>query len=102
MGEIKEEDDAEEKESEASKSIEVFKEVEASIDNGNLLLVDNQPVDKATLKSNISLFLNTLARDNAQLLFNSIWQLPIEKVDGNILAKLPDSTTLLPREKPIP
>jgi len=120
--EIKEEDDAEEmeetietpvnvgellashseKESEASKSIEVFKEVEASIDNGNLLLVDNQPVDKATLKSNLSLFLNTLARDNAQLLFNSIWQLPIEKVDGNILAKLPDPTTLLPREKPIP
>lgn len=86
----------------ASKSIEVLKEVEPSIDVGDLLLIDNQPVDKKELKANVSLFLNTLARDNAQLLFNSIWKLPVTKVEGSVIAQLPDSTTILPREKPVP
>lgn len=43
-----------------------------------------------------------MARDNTQLLFNKIWELPTEQVDGVIVAKLPESTYILPREKPIP
>lgn len=85
-----------------SKSIEVVKEVEPSIDVGDLLLTDNQPIDKKELKANVSLFLNTLARENAQLLFNSIWKLPVVKVEGLVVAQLPDPTTVLPREKPVP
>lgn len=85
-----------------SKSIEVLKEVEPSIDVGDLLLTDNEPIDAKELKANVSLFLNTLARENAQLLFNSIWKLPVVKVDGAVVAQLPDPTTILPREKPVP
>ncbi|XP_065659555.1 ribosome biogenesis regulatory protein homolog isoform X2 [Hydra vulgaris] len=84
------------------KSIDVFKEVDPVIDLGNLLLLDLQPVNSDELKSKSEQFLIELARDNAQLLFNQIWKLPIERLDNIVLAKLPEPSTLLPREKPIP
>lgn len=47
-------------------------------------------------------YLKDLARDNTQILLNSIWELPTEKVENNIVAKLPKSKFILPREKPAP
>jgi len=84
------------------KTIEVFKEVDAVIDVGSLYVNDLQPVDVKKLRANTQTFLQSLARDNAQLLFNKVWQLPIEKVDNVIVCKLPPPTTVLPREKKIP
>jgi len=84
------------------KTVEVFKEVEPVLDAGNLFLNDLQPVDVKKLRGNTEVFLKNLARDNTQLLFNKIWQLPIEKVDNVIVCSLPATTTLLPREKKIP
>lgn len=48
--------------------------------------------------------LASLGRDNAQLLFNKIFELPTETLphDMGKLALLPKGTTALPREKPIP
>jgi regulator of ribosome biosynthesis len=43
-----------------------------------------------------------LNRDNAQLLFNQIFKLPVESTDAGLLAKLPESTYILPREKALP
>jgi regulator of ribosome biosynthesis len=43
-----------------------------------------------------------LNRDNAQLLFNEIFKLPVESTDAGLLAKLPSQTYVLPREKPLP
>jgi regulator of ribosome biosynthesis len=46
--------------------------------------------------------LKDLARDNTQLLLNKIWELPTERVEEAIVAKLPAPTFVLPREKPLP
>jgi hypothetical protein len=47
-------------------------------------------------------YLKALARDNTQLLLNCIWELPTERVEEAIVAKLPAPTFVLPREKPLP
>ena len=47
-------------------------------------------------------FLLELARDNTQLLINSIWGLPTERVEEVVVAKFPPPTFILPREKPVP
>ncbi|KAF9898028.1 Rhodanese- sulfurtransferase, partial [Lobosporangium transversale] len=47
-------------------------------------------------------YLQSLSRDNAQLLFNEIFQLPTISDDNGVMAMLPTPTTLLPREKPLP
>lgn len=84
------------------KSTAVEKDIDVEIDEGNLLCVDPNQLDLKRLKSNKEDFLGELTRDNVQLLFNKIWQLPVERVEDAVLAKLPDPTTRLPREKPIP
>lgn len=43
-----------------------------------------------------------LTRDNVQLLINQIWELPTERVEEAIVAKLPASTYVLPRARPVP
>lgn len=53
-------------------------------------------------ESNRDEYLKDLARDNTQLLLNKIWELPIERVEEAIVAKLPAPTFVLPREKPLP
>jgi regulator of ribosome biosynthesis len=53
-------------------------------------------------ESNRDGYLKDLARDNTQLLLNKIWELPTERVEEVIVAKLPTPTFLLPREKPLP
>lgn len=47
-------------------------------------------------------YLLKLTRDNTQLLINDIWQLPTERVDECIVAKLPPPTTILPRLRKVP
>lgn len=47
-------------------------------------------------------YLKSLSRDNTQLLFNQIFKLPVESTDAGLLAKLPEKTYVLPREKPLP
>ncbi|XP_070579672.1 ribosome biogenesis regulatory protein homolog [Ptychodera flava] len=84
------------------KTIEVKKDVPLELDPGNLLAVDTNPLDIKKFRANKDEFLKSLARDNTQLLFNDVWQLPAEKVDEVIVAKLPDPKYRVPREKPIP
>lgn len=43
-----------------------------------------------------------LTRDNVQLLVNEIWELPTERVEESVVAKLPKPTTILPRSKKCP
>lgn len=47
-------------------------------------------------------YLKHLARDNTQLLLNKIWELPTERIEEAVVAKLPAPTFVLPREKPVP
>jgi len=85
-------------------SITVEKPIDLELDVGNLLAVDNNQMETSKLDDIESrdAYLTELARDNTQLLINAIWQLPTERVEEVIVAKLPAPTTRLPREKPLP
>ncbi|KAL0156656.1 hypothetical protein M9458_047902 [Cirrhinus mrigala] len=94
---------AERDEAERLKGITVNKELDLEFDPGNLLAFDKNRIDSLDLKDiKREDFLRSLARDNTQLLINEIWKLPTERVDEVIVAKLPDPTTLVPRQKPAP
>jgi Ribosome biogenesis regulatory protein (RRS1) len=43
-----------------------------------------------------------LTRDNVQLLVNGIWELPTERLDEHIVAKLPKPSFALPRARKLP
>ncbi|XP_072267207.1 ribosome biogenesis regulatory protein homolog [Pyxicephalus adspersus] len=94
---------AEKDEAEKLKLISVDKELELQFDLGNLLAIDPNPADvKAFRQQNREVFLRSLARDNTQLLINQLWTLPTQRVEEAVVATLPDPSTRLPREKPIP
>nr|AAI54207.1 Rrs1 protein [Danio rerio] len=94
---------AERDEAEKLKSITVLKELDLEFDPGLLLAFDKNRLDTRDFKGNKREdCLRSLARDNTQLLINEIWKLPTERVDEVIVAKLPEPTTKLPREKPAP
>lgn len=91
---------AEQDEAEKLKSITVKKELDLEFDLGNMLASDKNRLELK--QQNKEEYLKALARDNTQLLINELWKLPTERVDGVIVAKLPDPVTPLPREKPPP
>lgn len=43
-----------------------------------------------------------LTRDNVQLLLNGVWELPTERLDEHIVAKLPKPSFALPRARKLP
>uniref|UniRef100_A0A8C6L1J1 Ribosome biogenesis regulatory protein n=4 Tax=Nothobranchius furzeri TaxID=105023 RepID=A0A8C6L1J1_NOTFU len=92
---------AEQEEAEKLKSITVQKELDLDFDLGNLLACDKNRIETRDFREQKKEdFLRSLARDNTQLLINEIWKLPTERVEEVIVAKLPEPTTRLPREKP--
>lgn len=94
---------AEEEEAEKLRSITVHKELDLDFDVGNLLACDKNRIDSRDFRQQKKEeFLRSLARDNTQLLINELWKQPTERVDGVIVAKLPEPTTSLPRAKPPP
>ncbi|XP_057680828.1 ribosome biogenesis regulatory protein homolog [Corythoichthys intestinalis] len=93
---------AERDEAEKLRSIAVDKELELDFDLGNLLACDKNRVERRNLAEEKDEFLRSLARDNTQLLINELWKLPTERLQEAVVAKLPEPTTSLPREKPPP
>ncbi|XP_045476080.1 ribosome biogenesis regulatory protein homolog [Harmonia axyridis] len=91
-----------EKDAQKYKSIDVHKHLEVDIDAGTLLVSDPNVLDSQSFKRNANDYLLNLARDNVQLLFNKVWDLPTERVEEAIVAKLPAPKYILPRSKPVP
>uniref|UniRef100_A0A0R3RR11 Ribosome biogenesis regulatory protein n=1 Tax=Elaeophora elaphi TaxID=1147741 RepID=A0A0R3RR11_9BILA len=82
---------------------EVEKIVDPFVDAGNLLIIDNDPLmDEGSTNKPSEEELLARIRDNAQFLFNKIWELERKRVDEAICAKLPTPLFRLPREKPLP
>lgn len=83
-------------------------------DFGNLAVFDTNPLDADKLKGDEKEeYLKEVARDNTQLLVNQILQLPVKRTTDShnssgtqdstmALFQLPEPTTELPREKPVP
>jgi regulator of ribosome biosynthesis len=84
------------------KSTEVIKPCPVDIDLGNLLVWDQNVIDQQAYKEDRDEYIKNTMRDNMQLFVNALWQVPIERHDNAIVAKLPDSKTVVPREKPVP
>lgn len=97
------------------KPVTVYKAIPNTYDLGNLATFDPNPVDSKLLAdaSTKESYLNSITRDNVQLLINQILSLPLKNTtDSQVsstgqnatmtLVQLPDPTTELPREKSIP
>merc|ERR1712136_332622 len=84
------------------KTIEVTRDIQSNIDVGNLLLEDINAIDTISYNQSRETLLLEVTRDSTQLLFNKIWELPTERKEDAVMAKLPEPTTILPREKPVP
>lgn len=84
------------------KPITVEKHLELEIDLGSLLASDTNDLDAKLLEKDRDSYLESLTRDNTQLLLNKVWELPTERIDEAIVVKLPDLKTVIPRAKPVP
>lgn len=84
------------------KSTEVIKPCPVDVDLGNLLVLDPNVIDQSAYKENRDEYIKNTMRDNMQLLVNDLWQVPIERHDNTVVAKLPEPKTIVPREKPLP
>jgi len=82
-------------------SIEVEKEDDLTYDLGHLCAFDPSPLDDTALFADASAYLLAIARDNTQLLANRLYGLLATQPNKSVI-KLPEPTTALPREKPLP
>ncbi|KAK8794790.1 hypothetical protein WA158_001771 [Blastocystis sp. Blastoise] len=78
------------------------KENDLNYDLGNLAAFDTHALNTEELKKNKEEYLQSVSRDNIQLLFNKLFQLPTEVTEVGPVANLPECTSQIPREKPIP
>ncbi|KAL0840974.1 hypothetical protein ABMA28_014760 [Loxostege sticticalis] len=92
----------EQKKAEKYKPITVEKHLELEFDVGTLLAFDSNDLDTKSLSSKKDTYLQSLTRDNTQLLLNKVWELPTERIDEAVVVRLPQPTTILPRAKPVP
>lgn len=99
---VKEVLDKQQRELDRFKPITVEKHLEVRNDVGMMLCSDPNDLDEEELKNNKEPYLRELTRDNVQLLINEIWELPTERVEECIVAKLPQPTTVLPRLRKVP
>lgn len=97
------------------RKVTVEKAIPVSYDLGNLAVFDTNVVEKESVSANNperETYLKNLARDNTQLLINQILSLPIKTTTDSAgsngqtssisLIQLPEPTSELPREKPLP
>eukprot|EP00948_MAST-09A_sp_MAST-9A-sp1_P002015 g2015.t1 len=82
---------------------DVTKDDDLEYDLGNLMGCDGHPLDVSRYAKDPSGYLDSLTRDNTQRLFNQIFALEIEHhSQAGPLAVLPEPTTIIPRQKPLP
>ncbi|CAO3698450.1 unnamed protein product [Rhizopus stolonifer] len=92
------------KQEDSVKAITVEKPVPLDFNLNLLVASDICPFDEKRLnsKNKVEDYLKELTRDNTQLLVNELFKLPVTSADIGVLATLPDRTTTIPREKPLP
>ncbi|XP_074605673.1 ribosome biogenesis regulatory protein homolog [Brevipalpus obovatus] len=85
----------------ALEGVKISKELIDS-DLGNLLMIDQNPIDGIKFRANTEKFLKSLAEENVQILFNQLCDLQTKVVDNMKLTMLPDRKTRLPRFRSVP
>lgn len=94
--------EVQEKEALAVKAIQVIKNVPLDFDLGHLMATDNNPIETNLYKKDVNKYLASLARDDAQLMINEIFNLPNKMEGGFRIAELPKPKSILPRAQRIP
>jgi len=84
------------------KSINVEKHLNLEFDLGTLLATDPNDLDLKKIENERDDYILNLSRDNTQLLFNKIWELPTERLDETIVVTLPEPIFVLPRSQRVP
>lgn len=97
------------------KPVTVDKPIPNTFDLGNLATFDHNPLENEKLKDDEvrEEYLKNITRDNVQLLVNQLLSLPMKTTTDSqnsaggqdttmTLIQLPETTTALPREKPLP
>ncbi|KRX72486.1 Ribosome biogenesis regulatory -like protein [Trichinella sp. T6] len=82
--------------------LNITRAVDPSIDLGNLLVDEQEPVDQHLMKENTEMAIMNKVRESVQLMANKLWELPTQRVEDAVVVELPAPTSRLPREKPIP
>ena len=72
------------------------------LDIGHLMAFDPRPLDSAQIKKNKTEYIKEICTMSTQLLLNKLFNLPTERVEDVVIAKLPSGVTVFPREKPLP
>ncbi|KAJ2078476.1 Rhodanese- sulfurtransferase [Coemansia sp. RSA 988] len=88
-----------------AKAIQVDRLIPVEHDLGVLASFDINMLDETKLRAGQKArdnYLKGLSREGAQLLINELFSLPTTTDDDSVYASLPKTTTVLPREKPIP
>jgi len=78
------------------------KEDDLKYDLFNLCASDTHPIDIVKFRQNTEEYLESLSRDNTQLLITKIFQLPTRSASQGVIAALPKQVSNLPRTKHIP
>ena len=65
-------------------------------------MFDPSPLDTQAYATNREEALRVNAREGLQGLINALWERPTSVTDDGVMASLPESETVLPREKPLP
>lgn len=99
---VKEVLEKQKKDLEKFKSITVEKHLEVGIDVGHLMVTDPNYFDDDQFRAGKEQYLLNLTRDNTQLLINSIWELPTERVEESVVAKITPPRFVLPRARKLP
>ncbi|KRY85421.1 Ribosome biogenesis regulatory -like protein [Trichinella pseudospiralis] len=103
-------------ESSCDTGLNITRAVDPSIDLGNLLVDEQEPVDQHLMKyvdrENTEMAVMNKVRESVQLMANKLWEvkcgvffvfyLPTQRVQDAVVVELPAPTSRLPREKPIP
>ena len=75
----------------------------STIDAGNLLIYNQKLIDTNEIKKDLNSYLKQLCKESTQELLNEVFtKLETTTVEDVIVAKMPKSLTLIPREKPLP
>lgn len=73
-----------------------------SYDVGLLAVFDPSPLDVSSYQADREESLSYNTREGIQGLVNALWERPTTVTEDGVMAHLPEITTVLPREKPLP
>ncbi|KRX95509.1 Ribosome biogenesis regulatory -like protein [Trichinella pseudospiralis] len=74
-------------ESSCDTGLNITRAVDPSIDLGNLLVDEQEPVDQHLMKENTEMAVMNKVRESVQLMANKLWELPTQRVQDAVVVE---------------